>query len=193
MIKSDQVDKSKSTCIFRLRSVLREVVRPCRSKSKMERPSGRLSVVRFSPRITGNRWRTRIEFEDNIYPGPTALQILQKTQNDLQERNIKPEKLEDRIIFMSMFIHIERTRKGNEEICISKSEKVKTHAKRFSRGHWTFFGPGDELKWYGTLSYTPERNGVPSLPRWWNDSKKPVTQYFKSIGALSRGILKREK
>ena len=35
-------------------------------------------------------------------------------------------------------------------------KKVKTYAKKFSRGHWTFLGSGDEKKWYGTLSYTPE-------------------------------------
>ena len=36
------------------------------------------------------------------------------------------------------------------------AEKVKNYAKRFSRGHWTFFGPGSEKKLYGTLPFTPE-------------------------------------
>ena len=48
------------------------------------------------------------------------------------------------------------TKKGNSEICISNSEQVKNYAKRFSRGHWSFLGPGDEEKWFGTHTYKPE-------------------------------------
>ena len=53
-----------------------------------------------------------IEFECNIFPGFTSLQILQEVQNDLQKRNIEPEKFTDRIILMSMFNDIGWTRKG---------------------------------------------------------------------------------
>ena len=87
-----------------------------------------------------------IEVEWSILPEFSSLQILQKIQNDLRERNIEPEKFTDRIIFMSMFNDIDWTRKGNEEICMSNSEKVKEYARRFSRGHWTFLGAGDEKK-----------------------------------------------
>ena len=37
-----------------------------------------------------------IEFEWNILPGFSSLQLLQKIQNDLRERNIEPEKFTDR-------------------------------------------------------------------------------------------------
>ena len=90
----------------------------------------------------------RVEFEWNIFPGLTSLQTLQKIQEDLQERNIEPEMFGDRVIFMSRFNDIDWTAKGNEENCVSNSEKVKSYARRFSQGHWTFFGPGDK-KWYG--------------------------------------------
>ena len=43
-----------------------------------------------------------IEFECNIFPGFTSLQILQKIQTAPQERNIEPEQLGDRIIFISV-------------------------------------------------------------------------------------------
>ena len=79
------------------------------------------------------------------------MQILQKIQNDLRERNIEPEKFTDRIIFLSMFNDIDWTRKGNDGISISNSENVMEYAKKFSQGHWTFLGLGDEKKLYGTL------------------------------------------
>ena len=88
--------------------------------------------------------------------GLTSLEILQKTQKDLQDQNIQPEKFEDRIVFMSMFDDINWAKRGNSESCTSNSEQVKNYAKRFSRGHRSFLGPGDE-EWYATHNYTPER------------------------------------
>ena len=84
-----------------------------------------------------------IEFEWNVLLGFSSLQILQKIQENLRERNIKPEGFTDRIIFMSMFNDIDWTTKGNDGICISNSDFVKKYAKRFSQGHWTFLGLGD--------------------------------------------------
>ena len=96
-----------------------------------------------------------IELEWNIFPGFTSLQILQETQNDLQKRTIEPEKFTDRIIFMTMFNDIDWTRKGNGEICISNSEKVKMYAKKVSEGHSTLLDPGDEKKWYRNRNSKP--------------------------------------
>ena len=115
-----------------------------------------------------------VEFEWKIFPGLTYLEILQKIQKDLQDRNIEPEKFEDRIIFMSIFKDIEWTKKGHSEKCISTSEQVKNYAKRFSRGHWTSLGLGDGKKWYGT-------------------SKKAVIQYSRVFDALNRRILKNNR
>ena len=39
---------------------------------------------------------------------------------------------------------------------VFRIQKVKEYAKRVSQGHWTFLGPGDDKKWYGTLPCTPE-------------------------------------
>ena len=50
-----------------------------------------------------------VEFEWNIFPGFTSLQILQRIQNDLQKRNI--EQFGNRIIFMSVFNDIELDKK----------------------------------------------------------------------------------
>ena len=87
-----------------------------------------------------------------MFPGFTSLQILQEIQNDLQKRNIELETFTDRIIFMSMFNDLDWTRKGNDEICVPHSEKVKTCAKKFSQEHWTFLGPGDGTAIQGNRS-----------------------------------------
>ena len=107
----------------------------------------------------------------------------------LQKRNNEPEKFTDRIVFMSMFNDIDWTSKGNDEICISNSEKVKTYPKKFPQGHWTFLCPGDEKKWYGKSKCPPEGK--------WNSVASQMVQRFKetghpvfaSAGAPSRGIL----
>ena len=132
------------------------------------------------------------QFEWNILPGFSSLQILQNIQEDLRERSIEPEKFIDRINFMSMFNDIDWTRKGNDGTCISNSEKVKEYAKRFSQGHWTFLGLGDEKKWYGTLPYTPEgkwdTTATQRVKRF-QDTSHPV---LESISALNRGICKKK-
>ena len=68
----------------------------------------------------------------------------------------EPENFEERISFVSMFNDIDWMKRGNSKRCIPNSEQVKNYAKRFSRGHWTFPGPGDEKKLYGTPWYTLE-------------------------------------
>ena len=80
---------------------------------------------------------------------------------------------------MSMFNDIDWTKRGNSERCISNAEQVKNYAERFSRGHWTFLGPGDEKKWYGTLSYTPEGKSVSIATLMVERFKKKVTQYSR--------------
>ena len=107
------------------------------------------------------------------------MQILQETQRDLKRESIETGEFTHWIILMSMFNDIDWTRKGNDGICVSNSEKVKAYAKRLSQGLWTFVGPGDEKKWFETLRYTFGGKWDSTATRW-NDSKKPV---FKSISA----------
>ena len=49
--------------------------------------------------------------------GPNEFEC--KIQNELEERNIEPEKIGDASIFMSMLDNIVWTTKGHEENCIS--------------------------------------------------------------------------
>ena len=82
-----------------------------------------------------------IEFEWNIFPGLTSWEILPKVQENVQDQNIELEKIEGRIIFMSMFNDIDWTKRGNSEKRILNSEQVKSYAKTL-----VIFRPGDEKK-----------------------------------------------
>ena len=53
-----------------------------------------------------------------------------------------------RILFMSMFNDISCEGKGNKEQCLKDADFVKTFARRFGIGQWSFIGPGSEKKWY---------------------------------------------
>ena len=92
---------------------------------------------------------------------------------------------------MSMFNDIDWTEEGNHDECFSSSENVKDFAKKIPLGHWSFLGPGEQEKWYGTHNYKPEGQ--------WNTTADVVVANFKDSGhpvfrassALDRGILEK--
>ena len=88
------------------------------------------------------------EFEWNIFPGFTSLQLCDRISNLLSSLGQSPETFTGRILFMSMFNDISCDRKDNKEQCLKNAEFVKTFAKRFGIGQWSFIGPGSEKKWY---------------------------------------------
>ena len=87
-----------------------------------------------------------MEFEWNIFPGFTTLQLVDKVQKFMNKKN-DPEQFQGRIIFMSMFNDIIWGIKDNEQECIANATLVSVFAKRFPAGHWSFLGPGSETKW----------------------------------------------
>ena len=115
-----------------------------------------------------------LEFEWNIFPGFTTLQILREIQNDLQNENKSPEQFLDRIIFMSMFNDIEWTKKNNEEICTSMSQQVKQYAIRFQKGHWTVIGPGDDRIGMEQEITDQKEDGMLQQQRWYGSSRRPI-------------------
>ena len=58
-----------------------------------------------------------------------------------------------------------------EETCISNSERVKLYAQQIPQDHWTFIGPGNEIKWYGTRNCRLEGK--------WNSIAAKMAQNFK--------------
>ena len=129
------------------------------------------------------------EFEWNIFPGFTTLQLCGKINDLLSDLGQKPETFTGRIIFMSMFNDISCDRKGNKDECLANAGVVKVLARRFGVGQWSFIGPGSEKKWYSAEN-SPQG-------AWDNIAEEMLLEFaesghptFRATTPLSRGILK---
>ena len=125
------------------------------------------------------------EFEWNIFPGFTTLQLCDKINDLLSNLGQTPETFTGRILFMSMF----NERKDNKDECLKNAIYVKALARRFGIGHWSFIGPGSEKKWYSSEN-SPQG-------AWDNIAEKMLLEFaesghpvFRATTPLSRGILK---
>ena len=87
-----------------------------------------------------------IEFEWNMFPGFSSLQMLQEIWNDLRKLNIELEIFTDRTIFMSMSNDIDWTSKGIDEDLYFRIQKKSRHTRRDSRKHSGRSCRGDEKK-----------------------------------------------
>ena len=96
-----------------------------------------------------------VEFEWNIFPGFTTLQLCNSVQELLSRLSVTPEKLTGRIIFMSMFNDISWGSKDKIE-CESSAQLVSLYAKRFGAGQWSLLGPGSKKKWYSISEDSPQ-------------------------------------
>ena len=90
------------------------------------------------------------EFEWNIFPGFTTLQLCDKISDLLSYLGQTPATFTGRILFMSMFNDISCDRKDSKDECLRNAESVKVLARRFGIGQWSFIGPGSEKKWYSS-------------------------------------------
>ena len=73
-----------------------------------------------------------MEFEWNIFPGFTTLQLCNKVQEFLSKMSIQPEDFTGRIIFMSMFNAISWGSQDNEQECELSTQLVSIYARTFS-------------------------------------------------------------
>ena len=96
------------------------------------------------------------EFEWNIFPGFTALQLCGKVTDLLSDLGETPETFTGRILFMFMFNDISCDGKGNEEECVANAKVVSILAKKFGIEQWSFIGPGSEKKWNSTEENSPQ-------------------------------------
>ena len=129
------------------------------------------------------------EFEWNIFPGFTTLQLCDKINDLLSDLGQTPETFTGRILFMSMFNDISCDRKGNKDECLANAGVVKVLARRFGIGQWSFIGPGSEKKWYSSEN-SPQG-------AWDNIAEQMLLEFaesghptFRATTPLSRGQLK---
>ena len=129
------------------------------------------------------------EFEWNIFPGFTTLQLCGKINDLLSDLGQPPETFTGRILFMSMFNDISCDRKGSKDECLKNADIVKTFAGRFGIGQWSFIGPGSEKKWY------PSENSPQGA--WDHIAEDMLLEFaesghptFRATTSLSRGQLK---
>ena len=129
------------------------------------------------------------EFEWNIFPGFTTLQLCDKINDLLSDLGQTPATFTGRILFMSMFNDISCDRKDNKDECLANAGVVKVLARRFGIGQWSFIGPGSEKKWYSSEN-SPQG-------AWDNSAEQMLLEFaesghptFRATTPLSRGTLK---
>ena len=127
------------------------------------------------------------EFEWNIFPGFTTLQLYGKVTDLLSRLGETPETFRGIILFMSMFNDISCEKKDNEEECLANAKVVSIYAKKFGIGQWSFIGPGSEKKWYSMEENSPQ--GI-----WDHIAEKMLLEFaesgcpiFRATTPLSRG------
>ena len=132
------------------------------------------------------------EFEWNIFPGFTTLQLCDKINDLLSNLGQTPETFTGRILFMSMFNDISCDRKDNKDECLKNAETVKVLARRVGIGQWSFIGPGSEKKWYSSEN-SPQG-------AWDNIAEQMLLEFaesghptFRATSPLSRGILQEQR
>ena len=78
-----------------------------------------------------------MEFEWNIFPGFTTLQLVREVHELLSRLSVQPEEFTGRIIFMSMFTDISWRSQDNEQECELSAKLVSIYARRFHQeeGH----------------------------------------------------------
>ena len=130
------------------------------------------------------------EFEWNIFPGFTTLQLYGKVTDLLSKLGETPETFTGRILFMSMFNDISCDKKDNEEECLANAKVVCIHAMNIGIGQWSFIGPGSEKKWYSMEENSPQ--GI-----WDHIAEKMLVEFaesgcpiFRATSPLSRSQLK---
>ena len=131
-----------------------------------------------------------IEFEWNIFPGFTTLQLSHKVQELLLRLGETPKNFTGRIIFMSMFNDISWGSKDNKKECESNAQLVSLFAKRFGAGQCSFLGPGSEKKWYSISEDSPQGEWDKMAEKMLITLAESGHPVFRVTRPLCRGMLK---
>ena len=159
---------------------------------------------------SNNAWKTRIEwtitdqsysdydgingepteFQWNIFPGLTTLQLCCKVTDLLSSLGETAETFTGRILFMSMFNDTSCDSKGNKAECLANAKVVSIFAKKFGVGQWSFIGPGSEKKWYSMEENSPQGIWDCIAEEMLLEFAESGCPIFRATTPLSRGSLK---
>ena len=129
------------------------------------------------------------DFEWNIFPGFTTLQLCGKVNDLLSDLGQTPETFTVRILFMTMFNDISCDRNGNKDECFKNDNFVKIFAGRFGIGQWSFIEPGSEKKWYSAEN-SPQGAWDDIADEMLLEFAESGHPTFRATTPLSRGQLK---
>ena len=129
----------------------------------------KLKISRSIPRTKTQLDPTekQLNSSGNNFPGFTTLIILQEIQEDLEEKNIKPENFKDRIIFMSMLNDI-LWKSDDQNWTLRKSRVTQRNAYQDIELFWV-----QGRKRNGTVAHMMD-NGTVQSTKWYSSSKKLV-------------------
>ena len=130
-----------------------------------------------------------MEFEWNIFPRFSTLQLSEGVKRLLFRLDETPENFTGRILVMSLFNDISCGTKDNGEECLANAKLVSLYARRFGKGHWSLIGPGSVKKWYCISEDSAQ--GI-----WDKIAEKMLLEFaesgcpiFRATSALSTGQL----
>ena len=132
------------------------------------------------------------DFEWNIFTGFNTLQLNDEVKCLLLRLGEIPENFTGRITFMKMFNDISCGSRDNEKECLSNTNLVSLHAKRFGKGQWTFIFPGSEKKWCSFSEDSPQGEWDHMAERMLVELAESGCPIFRARSPLSRGRLKSE-
>ena len=121
------------------------------------------------------------EFEGNIFPGLTTLQLCGNVTDLLSSLGETPETFTGRILFISMFNDISCDSKGHKEECLANAKVVSIFAKKF----WY-----SEKKWYCMEEKSPQGIWDCIADEMLLEFAESGCPIFRATTPLSRGSLK---
>ena len=134
-----------------------------------------------------------MEFEWNIFPGFTTLQLCNKVHEFMIHMG-ELEKFQGRITFMSMLNDIIWRNKDNETECIAISTLVTICKKDFFQQDVGHFSDLDQKR-SGILLMVAnhKENGTESLNWWWSNSEKRTPSFPSHESVVLRNAQKQRR
>ena len=146
MTKESSIFKARKSTSFRiLCCVLERFIRNPKSNEVWNDRIGWITIDESYRDYDGINGEAT-EFEWNIFPGFTTLQLCGKVTDLLSKLGETPETFTGRILFMSVFNDISCDKKDNEKECWANAKVVSVFAKKFGTRQRSFVGPGSEKK-----------------------------------------------